>query len=137
MELGLRVLPKSDNVGPLPCSAGLGAGSIFTKQYDAHRKHLQTRAKKKPCIFYLRSLRADWILVGHPSLTHCDININNTSIGIFFAGIAGQYTTWGWFFWIGMFLSLITATTSYFYIPSDIKERRALGIKMEIGRAHV
>lgn len=131
MELGLRVLPKSDNVGPLPCSAGLGAGSIFTKQYDAHRKHLQTRAKKKPCIFYLRSLRADWILVGHPSLTHCDININNTSIGIFFAGIAGQYTTWGWFFWIGMFLSLITATTSYFYIPSDIKERRALGIKMD------
>ncbi|KFY36310.1 hypothetical protein V494_05106 [Pseudogymnoascus sp. VKM F-4513 (FW-928)] len=51
--------------------------------------------------------------------------------GIFFAGIAGQYTTWGWFFWIGMFLSLITAFTSYFYIPSDIKERRALGIKMD------
>ncbi|KFY97626.1 hypothetical protein V500_01972 [Pseudogymnoascus sp. VKM F-4518 (FW-2643)] len=52
-------------------------------------------------------------------------------VGIFFAGVTGQYTTWGWFFWIGMFLSLITATTSYFYIPSDIKERRALGIKMD------
>ncbi|OBT58796.1 hypothetical protein VE04_01142 [Pseudogymnoascus sp. 24MN13] len=51
--------------------------------------------------------------------------------GIFFAGVAGQYTTWGWFFWIGMFLTLITTATSYFYIPSDIKERRALGIKMD------
>ncbi|OBT41642.1 hypothetical protein VE00_07650 [Pseudogymnoascus sp. WSF 3629] len=51
--------------------------------------------------------------------------------GIFFAGIAGQYTTWGWFFWIGMFLTLITTATSYFYIPSDIKERRASGIKMD------
>lgn len=30
-----------------------------------------------------------------------------------------------------MFLSFITAITSYLYIPSDIKERRALGIKMD------
>ncbi|KFX99210.1 hypothetical protein O988_03971 [Pseudogymnoascus sp. VKM F-3808] len=51
--------------------------------------------------------------------------------GIFFGGVTGQYTTWSWFFWIGMFLSLITAFTSYFYIPSDTKERRALGIKMD------
>ncbi|KFY49521.1 hypothetical protein V496_09942 [Pseudogymnoascus sp. VKM F-4515 (FW-2607)] len=52
-------------------------------------------------------------------------------IGIFFAGVTATYTTWGWYFWVGMFLSFITAITSYLYIPSDIKERRALGIKMD------
>ncbi|KAL5352698.1 hypothetical protein ACLOAV_002646 [Pseudogymnoascus australis] len=46
-------------------------------------------------------------------------------------GVTAQYTTWGWYFWVGMFLSFITAITSYLYIPSDIKERRALGIKMD------
>lgn len=51
--------------------------------------------------------------------------------GIFFAGVAGQYTRWGWFFWIGMILTVITTITSYLYIPNDMAERRKLGIKMD------
>ncbi|KAF2401229.1 membrane transporter, partial [Trichodelitschia bisporula] len=52
-------------------------------------------------------------------------------IGIFFAGIAGQYATWGWYFWIGTILAVMTAVTSYYTIPSDTSERRALGVKMD------
>ncbi|TVY34091.1 Drug resistance protein [Lachnellula occidentalis] len=45
-------------------------------------------------------------------------------IGIFFAGVAAEYTSWGWYFWIGTILSAITAVTSYLCIPSDIMEKR-------------
>jgi hypothetical protein len=39
--------------------------------------------------------------------------------------------SWRWYFWIGALLAAITAVTSYFTIPSDIYERRGLGIKMD------
>jgi MFS family permease len=54
-------------------------------------------------------------------------------IGIFFAGVTAEYTTWGWYFWIGTVLSAITALTAYFSIPSDIALKRAAGanIKMD------
>ncbi|KAG9244666.1 MFS multidrug transporter-like protein [Calycina marina] len=45
-------------------------------------------------------------------------------IGIFFAGVTAEYTSWGWYFWIGAILSAITAMTSYLTIPSDIAEKR-------------
>lgn len=45
-------------------------------------------------------------------------------VGIFFAGVTAEYTTWGWYFWIGTVLSAITAVTSYLYIPSDIQEKK-------------
>lgn len=51
--------------------------------------------------------------------------------GIFFAGISAQFTTWGWFFWIGCILAIITAVTSYISIPADIGERRGLGVHMD------
>lgn len=57
-------------------------------------------------------------------------------VGIFFAGVTGEYTTWGWYFWIGTILTLITTITAYSSIPSDMEERRGLGIKMDwIGTA--
>jgi MFS family permease len=52
-------------------------------------------------------------------------------VGIFFAGLTGEYTTWGWYFWIGTILSAITAVIAYLTVPSDIHERRALGVKMD------
>jgi MFS family permease len=52
-------------------------------------------------------------------------------VGIFFAGLVGQYATWGWYFWIGTVLTVITAFTSWITIPSDINARRGLGIKMD------
>ncbi|KAI6710766.1 hypothetical protein PZA11_002671 [Diplocarpon coronariae] len=45
-------------------------------------------------------------------------------IGIFFAGLTAEYTSWGWYFWIGTILSAITAITSYITIPSDMAEKR-------------
>ncbi|TVY50278.1 Drug resistance protein [Lachnellula cervina] len=45
-------------------------------------------------------------------------------IGIFFAGVAAEYTSWGWYFWVGTILTAITALTSYLCIPSDIMEKR-------------
>jgi MFS family permease len=54
-------------------------------------------------------------------------------VGIFFAGVTGEYTTWGWYFWIGTILSAITALTAYLTVPSDILEKRnATGLKVEM-----
>ena len=44
-------------------------------------------------------------------------------VGIFFAGVTAEYTTWGWYFWIGTIFTAITALTSYLSIPSDIQEK--------------
>lgn len=51
--------------------------------------------------------------------------------GIFFAGLIGEYTTWGAYFWIGTALTIITGITAALTIPSDMEERRGLGIKMD------
>lgn len=52
-------------------------------------------------------------------------------VGIFFAGVTSQYTTWGWYFWIGAVLTVITAVTAYLTIPNDMAERRAMGVTMD------
>jgi hypothetical protein len=51
--------------------------------------------------------------------------------GIFFAGLAGQYTSWGVYFWIGTALTVATAIIAWKSIPSDVSETRALGVKMD------
>ncbi|KAF2223182.1 putative MFS multidrug transporter [Elsinoe ampelina] len=51
--------------------------------------------------------------------------------GIFFAGVAGQYATWRWYFFIGAIIILMTTVAGYFCIPSDMKERRAMGVEMD------
>lgn len=50
-------------------------------------------------------------------------------VGIFFAGVTAEYTTWGWYFWIGTVLSAITTLTSYLCIPSDIQEKKNSPVK--------
>jgi MFS family permease len=45
-------------------------------------------------------------------------------IGIFFAGVTAQYTTWGWFFWVGTILAAITTVIAYYTVPSDVQEKR-------------
>lgn len=52
-------------------------------------------------------------------------------IGIFCAGIVGQFIRWSWYFWIGAFLAAITIVTSIFSIPNDRQERQLNGIKMD------
>lgn len=52
-------------------------------------------------------------------------------MGIFFAGVAGQYTTWRWYFFIGTILIAVVAVVAYLCIPSDMAERKAMGVKMD------
>jgi hypothetical protein len=51
---------------------------------------------------------------------------------IFFAGLTAEYTTWGWYFWIGCILAAITALTAYVSIPSDILEKRTATNKVKM-----
>jgi MFS family permease len=53
-------------------------------------------------------------------------------VGIFFAGLTAEYTTWGWYFWIGCILAAITAVTAYLTIPSDIQEKRTASNKWKM-----
>ncbi|PMD43547.1 MFS general substrate transporter [Hyaloscypha variabilis F] len=53
-------------------------------------------------------------------------------VGIFFAGVTGEYTSWGWYFWIGAILAGITALTAYITIPSDIQEKRDAPSKVKM-----
>ncbi|KAK5132938.1 hypothetical protein LTR08_008386 [Meristemomyces frigidus] len=52
-------------------------------------------------------------------------------IGIFFAGVAGQYAGWRWFFWIGTILTFITAVIALYTIPDDRAEHKDNGVKMD------
>ncbi|KAH0533887.1 hypothetical protein FGG08_007494 [Glutinoglossum americanum] len=51
--------------------------------------------------------------------------------GIFFSGLTGQYTRWGWYFWIGTALVLTTLVVAILTIPSDGREQKGLGVKMD------
>lgn len=53
-------------------------------------------------------------------------------VGIFFAGLTAEYTTWGWYFWIGCILAAITGVTAYLTIPSDIQEKRTASNKVKM-----
>lgn len=52
-------------------------------------------------------------------------------VGIFFAGVAGEYAGWQWYFYIGAILTFLTAVVAYFTIPSDHQERKNNGVKMD------
>ena len=52
--------------------------------------------------------------------------------GVFFAGVTGSYLQFGWYFWIGALLVVSTIVPAIFAIPNDMKERRAMGIQMDL-----
>lgn len=52
-------------------------------------------------------------------------------VGIFFAGVAGQFLSWSAYFWIGAGLSFSTAIVAYFSIPSDFPERKNVKVEMD------
>lgn len=52
-------------------------------------------------------------------------------IGVFFAGLTGQYLAFGWYFWIGAILILSTILAAFWTVPNDAEERKALGIEMD------
>ena len=51
--------------------------------------------------------------------------------GIFVAGLTGSFLPFGWYFWIGTILIATTILAAIFTVPSDVEERRAMGIKMD------
>ncbi|KAI4687165.1 uncharacterized protein J4E84_005537 [Alternaria hordeiaustralica] len=56
--------------------------------------------------------------------------------GIFFAGVAAQFMSWGWFFWIGSIILAIVAVASYLCIPNPKEEKEKAkqegkGVKMD------
>jgi MFS family permease len=52
-------------------------------------------------------------------------------VGIFFAGLTGQYIGWRWYFWIGSILVFVTTVIAYFTIPNDRAEHKGNGVKMD------
>ncbi|EXJ86185.1 hypothetical protein A1O1_06555 [Capronia coronata CBS 617.96] len=52
-------------------------------------------------------------------------------VGIFCGGLVGQFTRWGWYFWIGAILTAVTIVTSALSIPNDRQQRLNNGITMD------
>ncbi|KAG7001396.1 MFS domain-containing protein [Physcia stellaris] len=51
--------------------------------------------------------------------------------GVFFAGMTGQYLTFGWYFWIGAILIFTTILAAIWAVPNDYEERRGMGVEMD------
>jgi hypothetical protein len=51
-------------------------------------------------------------------------------LGIFFAGLAGQYADWGWYFWIGAILTALTTIIAWWTIRSDFERREDTSVEM-------
>lgn len=51
--------------------------------------------------------------------------------GVFVAGMTGNFLSFGWYFWIGALLTVTTIIPAIFFIPSDVEERKAMGVKMD------
>lgn len=51
--------------------------------------------------------------------------------GIFIAGLAGQYLSFSWYFFIGAILLSTTVLAAYLTVPSDIPSHRGNGVKMD------
>ena len=56
-------------------------------------------------------------------------------LGIFIAGVTGEFVRFGWYFWIGAILVFSTIVAAYLTVPSDIGEkkmaRRQMASKMD------
>lgn len=52
-------------------------------------------------------------------------------LGIFVAGVVGQYLRWGFYFWIGTILAGLTLVASIYSIPSDRQQRLNNNITMD------
>lgn len=51
--------------------------------------------------------------------------------GIFFAGVAAEYLTWGWYFFLGAIILAVVTAASFFSIPADAKAKHREGIIMD------
>ena len=45
-------------------------------------------------------------------------------LGIFIAGVTGEFVRFGWYFWIGAILLFSTIVAAYLTVPSDIEQKR-------------
>ncbi|MCJ1404142.1 hypothetical protein MMC11_007367 [Xylographa trunciseda] len=52
-------------------------------------------------------------------------------VGIFFAGVSGQYLHWSWYFWIGTILLFLTTAVAFITVPSDRRNVPSPDITMD------
>lgn len=52
-------------------------------------------------------------------------------VGFFVSGLAGQFLSWRWYFFIGAILSAIMGVSAIFSVPKDYAEKKELGIRMD------
>ncbi|RMZ91934.1 hypothetical protein DV736_g807, partial [Chaetothyriales sp. CBS 134916] len=52
-------------------------------------------------------------------------------VGILVSGFVGQYLHWGWYFWLGAILAVVTFLTSFFSIPNDYSNHLHNRLKMD------
>jgi MFS family permease len=53
-------------------------------------------------------------------------------LGILIAGVAGQFLSWRWYFWLGAILLLVVCLTSLMYVPNDFAEHKGGQVKMDL-----
>lgn len=51
--------------------------------------------------------------------------------GIFIAGLAGQYLSWRWYFWIGTIILALIVATSLWCMPRDYQEHKSSEVRMD------
>lgn len=51
--------------------------------------------------------------------------------GVFFAGLTGEYLTFGWYFWIGAIFIFSTILAAIWAVPNDREQKKAMDIKMD------
>lgn len=56
---------------------------------------------------------------------------SDTFADFIFRGVAAEFLTWSWYFWIGSILVAIVALISFVAIPSDVEEHKNNGVKMD------
>jgi len=52
-------------------------------------------------------------------------------VGIFFAGVAGEYAGWQWYFFVGTILTFTTTMIAYCTIPSDFADHKGNRVRMD------
>ncbi|KAJ5085210.1 hypothetical protein N7532_009981 [Penicillium argentinense] len=52
-------------------------------------------------------------------------------LGFFVSGLAGQFLSWRWYFWIGAILSAVMGVSAILSVPKDYAEKKHLGVRMD------
>ncbi|KAI5285907.1 hypothetical protein KEM52_002222, partial [Ascosphaera acerosa] len=51
--------------------------------------------------------------------------------GILISGVAAQFITWKWYFWLGAISAAVTLAAALLFVPSDVHQSRQRGVRMD------